>query len=103
MILICETCHKHWKPARDQARHNTCPKCRHRKRSRASRAREVARRIVREGRLEGLPEGRCPTPDELLRLMADADAAGAKALDAARAIATRFKPDGAREPPTWEI
>lgn len=94
MILICETCHKHWKPARDQARHNTCPKCRHRKRSRASRAREAVRRIIREGAGEDLPLGRCPTPDELLALMEAADAAGAKALDAARAIATRFKPDG---------
>ena len=93
MLLICETCHKHWTLPRGQTRHNTCPNCRHRKRSRASRAREVARRIVREGRLGTEHLGPCPTPDELFRLMADADAAGARALDAARAIAARFKPD----------
>ena len=58
----------------------------HRKRSRAGRAREAARRIIRESPLSAEPLPRCPTPDELRALMDAADSAGARALAAARAI-----------------
>ena len=88
MILICETCHRHWKLPHGRERQADCPNCQKRKRSRASKARERLRRIVREGRLEPFPSDRCVTPDQLAKLISDADAASARALEVARAIAT---------------
>jgi hypothetical protein len=94
MLLICETCHKHWKLPRGHIRQATCPKCRHRTRSRAARTREAVRRIVREGAGCVEPAGPTVTADELIRRMGEADAKAARALELAQTIAARFTRGG---------
>ena len=89
MLLICETCHRHWKLPRGRERQDSCPNCQHRRRSRAAKARERLRRIVREGRLEAFAEDRSVTPDQLSQLIRDADSASARALATAQTIAAR--------------
>lgn len=94
MLLICETCHRRFKPGK--IRQDSCPRCQHRRRSIASKRREALRREARQTRSAPRTEAGAParsvTPDELTKLMADADAASARALAAARATAARFKP-----------
>jgi hypothetical protein len=94
MLLICETCHKHWKLPRGHIRQATCPKCRHRTRSRAARTREAVRRIVREGAGVADEIGAPCTAAELRQRMDEADAKAARALDLARTIAARFTRGG---------
>ena len=90
MILICETCHRHWSAGRK--RQKTCPRCNSRNRRAAQLRRARLRQIAREARREALPDARCPTPEELRKLMDDADAKAARALETARTIAARFRP-----------
>lgn len=95
MLLICETCHRYWKLPRGHIRRDKCPRCQRWRRSIAAKRREAlkqeARQIASAPRTGDLPPARCPTPDELRQLMDAADAASARALAAARTIATRFK------------
>ena len=94
MLLICDDCHRHWTLPRGHTRQSCCPKCRHRKRSRASRAREAARRIVRESPGEAVPSPGPFSAADLLARMDEADFKAARALELARTIAARFKPGG---------
>ena len=59
------------------------------RRSIAAQHRERLRRLAREARTEAVHLPPPPTPDELLRLMGDADAAGERAIALARTIAAR--------------
>ena len=59
------------------------------RRSIASQHRERLRRLAREARTEAVAMSPPPTPDELAKLIRDADAAGERAIALARTIAAR--------------
>jgi hypothetical protein len=86
MILVCDTCRRHWVlPARAK-RQKTCPKCLRDRRSKGQvrgwRRRKLAR--MPAGALEiGGPR---VTPEELKELMDRADRAGKKAIQAIGAV-----------------
>lgn len=96
MLLICETCHRHFEQG--QKRQKTCPKCHRARLSLAAKARERLKRTSRRmaAQIASQPAGAASAPArpitaaELRALMAEADAAGARALAAAMAIR---KPD----------
>jgi hypothetical protein len=96
MLLICETCHRRFE--RGKVRQKTCPKCHRARLSLAAKARERLKRTSRRmaAQIASQPAGEASVParpitaDELRALMAEADAAGARALAAALAIR---KPD----------
>lgn len=86
--LICASCGKHWTLKKGQPRTESCPGCRHRHLSSAAR-----RAWDRRHRLGAPPvaieEPGTNLPDTLENLMRAADAASAKALEAALSIARR--------------
>jgi hypothetical protein len=87
MKLVCASCHRHWTPKRRQKRTDSCPACRHLHLS------EAQRRVWHRRRLLA-PTGPVPEPGPYLaadldRLMAEADRAAAKALEAALSITRR--------------
>jgi len=94
VLLICERCNRYWRPQRGKKRQNICPKCAWLGRSAGAKKREARKRIVAQ--TLSAPAGEAGAParpfdaDELLRLMADADSAAARALELARRIGAKL-------------
>jgi hypothetical protein len=94
VLLICEACHRRWTLPSGKARRATCPRCHRQRKSDAGTRRERLHRIAREARTEAEPGGATWTAEGLQKLMDEAEFKATRALDLARTIAARFRPDG---------
>lgn len=84
MKLICASCGDRWTPTKGAKRTNSCPRCRRQHISAGSTRGWRTRRLAAPP--VGDQEPAADLPETLEELMAAADAASAKALDAAMSI-----------------
>jgi hypothetical protein len=87
MKLVCASCSQRWTPEKGQKRTESCPRCRRFHLSSAQIMGWQRRRF--KACPEAVPDAGPDLPDTLESLMRAADAASAKALNAALSVAQR--------------